>query len=368
MQRITALVLVAVWMADAVLNAQTPAFSVAAILDHEQALAGAHDVELAGPLAVVAGKGGAVAIVDVAEPTRPKLLWHKQDEKALFDAETVLIDGPRLYLGTVDFFSIDITNPSQPKFDAKLADRPRIDRINGFARRGNYVLAANKEGFINAFDVSQPDRPKLFGAAKVDASGIGSPHDLDVMGDFAVVADPQGFGRRGRDGKLGVVRIADEKTHDLLATDQWTIAGVLESPQLRGANRVRVLGNYALVAASSKLVQPHFVSVDLSNPARPREAAAIPFTDRYGPNGMGVSGKVVFLGGGRTVEAIDVSDLASPRRLAAQVFADALPTNDANAHDLVYRDGHVFVTGQNDHRLVILRVDDAEIRRLADGK
>ena len=35
------------------------------------------------------------------------------------------------------------------------------------------------------------------------------------------------------------------------------------------------------------------------------------------------------------------------------------------AHDLVYHDGYLYVSGQGDNRFVILRVDSPEIRRLA---
>ncbi len=82
-------------------------FSVAAVLVHKQAFDRPHDVELQGDLAFVPGKGGSLAIVDVTDPTKPQLLWHRHDTKGLDDAETVLPSRDQLFLGTHDFISID---------------------------------------------------------------------------------------------------------------------------------------------------------------------------------------------------------------------------------------------------------------------
>ena len=85
-----------------------------------------------------------------------------------------------------------------------------------------------------------------------------------------------------------------------------------------------------------------------------------------------VAGKVVFLAGGQSAEAIDVSDPDKPIKLASQRFPDELANASPryqgggdSAHDLVYRDGYLYVTGQNDHRLLILQVDSDRIRELA---
>jgi hypothetical protein len=344
------------------------AFSVVAVLAHDQALAAAHDVELSGPLAFVPGKGGSIAIINITDPTKPRLVWFQHEPEGLFEAETVLVEGPRLYLGTNDFLSIDVTDPAKPVIDAKLSDRPRISRINGMVKLGNHILAANKDGWIDAFDVSRPAAPRLFGALNVRTQfDLSSPHDIDRYGDYAVLADAHGFGRTGEHGKLAVLRVADATTHQLLSVSDWTLSGVVASKQLTGANRVKVVGKFAYAGGSTPSGDSHFVAVDLGDPARPRQAASLAFSDLRGPNGLAVAGKVVFLAGGQTVEAIDISDPPRPRKLAAQKFPDALPTNRDNAHDLVYRDGYLYVTGQNDNRFVVLRVRDDAIRRLAEG-
>lgn len=50
--------------------------------------------------------------------------------------------------------------------------------------------------------------------------------------------------------------------------------------------------------------------------------------------------------------------------LASQRFPDELRGGRDSGHDLVYRDGYLYVTGQNDHCLMVLRVESERIRRL----
>ena len=141
-------------------------FTVVSIVKDNKALARAHDVELSGDLAFVPGKGGSLAIINVATPHTPEIIWHKE---GLGDSETVLLNGKHLLLGTNDFYSVDITDPKSPVFLKKISEptERRIDKINGMVKRGNTVFAANKSGWINAFDVSDIKNPVLAGALNV---------------------------------------------------------------------------------------------------------------------------------------------------------------------------------------------------------
>ena len=123
-------------------------FSVAAVLVHKQAFDRPHDVALQGDLAFVPGKGGSLAIVDVTDPTKPQLLWHRHDTKGLDDAETVLPSRDQLFLGTHDFISIDIRNPKQPVFATRLSTMPKISHINGMVRRGDNQRASSVNTLI----------------------------------------------------------------------------------------------------------------------------------------------------------------------------------------------------------------------------
>jgi hypothetical protein len=245
----------------------TTALVVEGVLTDEKALAEAHDVELAGRLAIVAGKKGSFAVVDVADAGRPRLVGSLYDPEGLYDAETVLVDGKRAYLGTMDFLTVDLDDPTRPSITAKIVDRPKVSRINGMVRREHIVLAANKDGWIDAFDVSNPTAPRLFGALDVKTlHDLASPHDIEVYGDFAVVVDAQGFGRTGKNGKLALLRVPDATTHRTLPAAEWKPAGVVASPQLVGANRVKVSGDYAFVGGSTRAMGGQFVVVDPTIP------------------------------------------------------------------------------------------------------
>jgi len=345
------------------------AIRVVSKLRHDEALNEAHDVELQGDLAYVPGKGGSIAIIDVADPSKPRLVWFRRDEGSLPDAETVLLGDDRLFLGTRDFHSIDVANPREPVFDDTLIDRTKIDLINGMVRRGDYIFAASKSGMVNAFDVLDPASPKLAGVIRArERYQIMLPHDIDLFEPYLVVVDPNGFGERP--GSLALFRVFDD-AGQLLPEAKWDLAGRLTAVVLSGANRVQVRGRHAFVGGSysprnsgGKLMAKGIV-VDLSEPTAPRVVAKVEFPDIRGPNGLTVTGDVWFLAGGQTVEAYDIREPARPRRLTSFTSAEAFPTADDNAHDLVYRDGYLYVTSQGDDGLVILHVDDDGIRRLA---
>jgi hypothetical protein len=348
------------------------------VLHDEEAFNGAHDVELQGDLAFVCGKGGSLAIINVSKPADPKIISFHFDVGFLGDAETVLPAGDVLYVGTQDFHSLDLRDPSRLKSLAMLSDRPTIDRINGFVRREAMIFAANKSGFIDAFDVSDPTWPVLHGALNVrERDDVGDPHDIDLFGDRLVIVDPNGFGRRAVPGRIGVYRIVAPATGEVLPVEKWTLIGRVDDDRLVGGNRIRTRGDFAFVAASitpeSKVVpprQPCLAVVDLTDPARGKVVATVPFPDVRGPNGMDVAGGVVFVSGGQTVMAVDVRDPERPKLLAAEKCLDVFrgePGRD-DGHDLAYRDGYLYVSGQTSHTFGVLRVDDVRIREAAEQR
>ena len=169
------------------------------------------------------------------------------------------LGGDRLLVGTRDLFLFDVSDPAKPKQLAAIKDRPRVDIINGFARLGDAVFGANKQGHIFAVDVSAPDTLKLLGSRETRESGeLGSPHDAAFCGDLLVIVSPEGFGSKGRPGRLAVYRVADAKTRKALPPGQWSLVGRLEHPRLAGANRVMTRGKFAYVGSSlSENSQPH---------------------------------------------------------------------------------------------------------------
>jgi len=123
------------------------------------------------------------------------------------------------------------------------------------------------------------------------------------------------------------------------------------------------------VAGRTDGLRPMVSIIDLSDPTKPRIRGSVDFPDPHpqaqGPNGLEVAGTVVFAAGGQTVQAIDVSNPDAPRELARLTAPAAFPGAQDDAHDLVYHDGHLFVTAQNSHALVVIRVADKSIRAAA---
>lgn len=369
------------------------ALEVLAVLRDEKAFAGAHDIEICEGLAFVAGKGftaramprdgvfpyekgkgGALAIVDVKQPAAPKVLWFAGTPLAYEDAETVLPLGKdRLLVGTRDLFLFDVSDPAQPEQLAAIKDRPQVDIINGFARLGNAVFAANKEGCIFAVDVSAPDTVRLLGVRNTkQLDGFAKPHDAAFCGDLLVIVSPEGFGAEGKPGKIGIYRVADAQTRRALPPEQWTLIGKLEHPCLAGANRVVARGRFACAGSSLRSskgrrddLRNNVAIVDLGDPAHPALRGRVDFPDSHGPNGLTVSGCVAFAAGGQTVQAIDISDPAAPVELGRLTAPGAFPGGADDAHDLVFAGDHLFVTAQNSHSLVVLRVAGERLRTLA---
>ena len=211
-------------MAGTVMATDRPAFSVVSVLHDDRNFNRPHDVVLRRHLAFVPGKGGSIAIVDVTDPTAPRVIWSKLDPEQLPDAETVLVVGNHLMLGTRDFFSLDIRHPGRPVWLTTIVDRVRVDKINGMVQRDQHVFAACKHGWVAVFDVRSPAAPRLVDAIDLRKRyGFQCPHDIDAFGDHIVVVDPDYFGRDGNPGKIGVWRVADSETHMLLASDATPI-------------------------------------------------------------------------------------------------------------------------------------------------
>ncbi len=345
----------------------TDALQIAAVLHDETALHGAHDVEVRDGLALLAGKGGSLTLVDVGQPTAPKLLWSVRDQESYDEAETVLPLGPgRLLVGTRDMLLFDTSRPTQPRQIAAIKDRDQINLINGFARLGDTVFGANKNGRIFAVDVANPDTIKLVGSRETrDRGELSSPHDTAFVGDFLVVVSPEGFGRNSRPGRVAVYRVADPQSHRVLPAEQWALVGRLEHPRLAGANRVVVSGKYAYVGSSLAPggerrddFRSNVSVIELIDPARPHLRGSVDFPDTRGPNGLELAGCIVFAAGGQTVQAIDVTNPGMPNEIGRLTAPAAFPGDADDAHDLVYRDGHLFVTAQTSHSLVVVKVGD----------
>lgn len=347
-------------LAQSCAAAASEPISLVSVVEDKQALNRPHDVELQGELAFVPGKGGSLAIVDVSDLKQPRVVWSRGAGREFEDAQTVLLNGPHLYVGARDFFALDIRQPRQTAILERISDRPRIDAINGMVRRGDYLLTANKTGWIALFDIRQPEKPRYHGSFSTRAVGnVRSPHDIDLYGDYVAIVDQS----HQAPVKVRLYQVADLQTHELLPCDAWQPAGAVTTADLNGANRIQIAGDHAFVACSQR---ENFTigMIDLRDPQQPRHLKTLPYENQFA-TGLTVAGRVLFVGGGQGVQAIDVSNPAEPVTLATFKSREAFPAGGSSVHDLVYRDGLLFAAAQNDYRLAILRVNDPRILKLA---
>jgi hypothetical protein len=345
---------------------ETEALSVVKVLRDPVGLSGAHDIEIQDGIAFVAGKGASLAVIDVRIPEAPAVLWTIQDPTKFENAESVLpLSKNRWLIGTRDAFLFDAADPKLPRQLGKIESRPVIDQINGFARYGDQVFGASKTGYLFAIDVTDADAIALKTSRNTRAmDNLSAPHDVAVSGAYVVTVSPEEFGRTGKPGKLGLYRTAD-----------FSFLGSVEDRRLSGANRVRAHSGLAYTAnsltqnsARTDGLRSNVAIVDLSDGSHPKVLGSVDFPGERGPNGLELAGSVLFAAGGNVVQAIDVSDPAAPRELARLTSPEAFSGGADDAHDLVYRDGYLFVTAQTSHAMVVIRVRDQNIIRLAHGQ
>ena len=349
---------------------------VLSVLQDDRAFSRAHDVEVQGPLAFFTGKGGSVAVVDVSQPEKPRLVWSQFDPQKINDGETVLPVGTHLLLGTNNLHALDFSNlltaiNKDPRaetlppveFRGAVPGENTVRSINGMVKRGDYLIAACKHGWITVFDISEIDSPKLRDSYPArDKQELRSPHDIATWDDYIAVVDQS----RGSPANLGVYRVADPKTHMLLPAEEWKALGFIRESNLDGANRVMVSGGYIYIACSQRDNWKIGI-VDARDPEKLKHLHTLPFAGQYA-TGLEVSGKVIFVAGGNAVQVLDISDPHHPRELAVLHSEEIFPAGGGDAHDLVYRDGLIYVTGQESNTAGIIRVNDPKILELASAQ
>lgn len=187
-----------------------------------------------------------------------------------------------------------------------------------------------------------------------------------------MIVDPNGF--KPPLGKVGIFKAIQDGV--VLPVEDWELVGKVEDEALIGANRVQAKGSYAFIGGSltveaSGQAGPDFnrmAVVDLADPNNPEVVASLPFGDIRGPNGLTVAGNVVFCAGGQTVTAYDISQPTKPVLLGTQSFPVYNPRERTdNYHDLIYRNGYLYISAQTDYGFLILKVNDKRIRHLADS-
>ena len=265
------------------------------------------------------------------------------------NAETILPLGETCLLGTNDLLAVDVSSRSQPTIRTRIHDE-RVNRINGMVRRNKTVYAANKSHLIDVFEIDAANEPRLVDAYDTTVSGILSPHDVALMDNWLITVDQ----RKDAPLKVQIYRVWDDGP---IPCEQWEVVATIDDPRLNGANRVVVRDTVAYVACNTGDCVCA-IEVDVSGKAR---LAHVEATHDVAPCGIELGEHCVYVGAAEHVEKFDLSDPAAPLRSEVlSVFNSGRPRNpkqrgQGDAHDLEYRDGLLYVTGQNDDSLAIVK-------------
>ena len=228
------------------------------------------------------GTGNSLTVVDISRPLAPKVLGTVQNSTDLFGAYAVAVSGHYAFVAsqglltgqpttpdtsTGSFSVIDLTAPANPTIVATIDNASLsgalangLDHATGVAISGNdaYVTAFLGQR-LTTIDISTPTSPTVV-ATLHDSVNLSAPNDVATQGNYAYVANQVPSGGM----EFSIMNVSNPSAVTLVSS--------LTDPNLAGAYRVRVHGNFAYVSANNAGA---IAAVDVSNPGAPRLAGAV---------------------------------------------------------------------------------------------
>lgn len=247
----------------------------------------------AGDGLVVAAVGSSVHVIDVTWPESPEVVGrHDFDQPAL----GVVVDGRLAYVANSHdgLRRLDLSDPAAP---ALTGTAPTRGQAVGVAGSGRHLFTSdNSIGFDIVDMAGDPTR-----AGEYLADGF--PRGIAAAGSRVFVADqPAG---------LMVVDVSDPavpRVEGGLSLGRDPVLQVF-------APDVRSTGGDPPAVVCIASGQGGLQAVDLSDPALPRLAAAVPAAAR--PTGVALWGRRLYTAGGGVLQAFDLSDPARPVLVAS---------------------------------------------------
>ena len=232
---------------------------------------------------VTDGSVGGLRIIDISDPTNPVFTgWY--DTPGTTTARRLEVVDNLVYLpdGASGLQIIDVSDPANPV----LAGAWTLNGVAGVDVIDNYAyLAAG--GRLDILDISNPSAPNRVGGWEVSPNG---PTCICVVGDYAYVGAPY----TGFDGNLYIIDISDPLNPALVSkfdTPDWD-------------NMIKVVGNYAYNANDNN---GQLRIIDVSDPENPDLVSVFP----YQAEGLDIIGDYLYLGHG-TLMIVDISNPANP--------------------------------------------------------
>jgi hypothetical protein len=332
------------------------------------------DIVILGSLAYIADSYGGLQIINVSSPSAP--FREGSIEQMGAYASGLFVDGTTVYLANSyrGLYFVDAADPANPTIIRSI-DTP------GWAQdvilAGSSVYVADGEGGLQIVDISTPENPAIIGT--VNTPGDGSA--ISLSGNNIFMAD-------GYSG-LQVIDVSNPTSIFIgsAATSTW-------------AQGIAISGNYAYVTEGGAL-DPGVTTVDISDPFQPvvvdelnaNYCYDIDIQDNYAyiacldgllilditskaspriagtydspgsPRDVAVSGTIVGLADGPTLQIIDVSDPENP------VFITSLdpdPASNSDARGVAASGNTMCIIGDASAGLRIIDVSDPKNSVMSD--
>lgn len=128
-----------------------------------------------GDLFSASGATAGLAVVNIKNPQRPKVVSQWKSEEVLQGTATVLVDGTFAYLGAMSagVMILDVSQPERierissflPNVDFPTPKPSKVHHPNarGFAKQGDLLFVAYDAGGLRVLDVSKPREPREVG-------------------------------------------------------------------------------------------------------------------------------------------------------------------------------------------------------------
>lgn len=260
--------------------------------DFDQGLVGAlyspkeldepEDVLVDGNYAYVPCRGSNnLAVIDISNPAKPRLASSFRDPE-LLDAMGVSKHGKYVYIASFSNHKCIVVDASDPSNLKKIfsftvgSDGSTIDRLRKVVYHEGYLyLTHSNEGRLYIADAKNPANPKLISSI---ATGDGA-FAVFIEGNYAYV------GGCFPGSSVKVIDVKNKKQPKLITTL---------------ADTVRYKCTCSFQTENNKLVSIAYSSnslavFDLKNPAKPVEAGLIQSDQIYGPNRLSLIGKKAYI-------------------------------------------------------------------------
>ena len=243
---------------------------------------------LCGPAGFVADGDSGLVILNVEDPSAPSLVGQVDTPGS---ARGLDIDTSWAYVGDWDegMQVIDFVDPANPVVVANF-EYTGFGRVNDVEVVGDYAYVANYSSFtsysgLRIIDIGDPENPSLTGSYNTPSRS----YELEIRDDHAYVADDE--------SGLQVISIVDPANP--------TPAAACDTPGR--ANGIGLLGGYAYIADGDSGLQV----VDISDPLSPSIVGTCATPDSA--VGIAIDSPYVFIADcGSGLQVVDVTNPAVP--------------------------------------------------------